>query len=286
MIERHIAILLDRDPFFRQYWEELTPPARQQRLDVTRRLEEIHPDADEVAHAEYAWSSEKMRRYLSCIPQRDPDFERRPKAWLDLIQEQETMHRVHDRARNELEAFRAAAGAPATRLYGGLKPIASLDTSFEQPKPHWAARRNRRDAWDAVRFRIVCEDVIALRTTCMQMLQYFIDDVVKCRNYYTAGIGINDLYRAVHFELAIERGCVVEVQILTELRDWIGFLDYSFTFKKKLHFLDQAHEEWLAALAARATIADARRLRDAEVLMPEVTVQRFARWREPPAEVT
>jgi hypothetical protein len=114
----------------------------------------------------------------------------------------------------------------------------------------------------------------------MQMLQYFIDDVVKCRNYYTAGIGINDLYRAVHFELAIERGCVVEVQILTELRDWIGFLDYSFTFKKKLQFLDHAHEEWLATLAARATIADARRIRDAEVLMPEVTAQRFARWRE------
>ena len=280
MIERHIAVLLEHDPFFRQYWEALTAEARQHRLDATRMLEDIHPDDEEMAHAEYAWSSEKMRRYLSCVPQRDPDFERRPKQWLDLVDEPETMQRVHDRARSELEAFRAASGAPSTRLYGGLKPIASLDASFEQPKPHWAARRNLRDAWDAVRFRLVCEDVIALRTSCMQILQYFIDDVVKSRNYYTAGIGINDLYRAVHFELAIERGCVVEVQVLTELRDWIGFLDYSFTFKKRLHFLDHAHEEWLAALAARATIADARRNRDADVLMPKETALRFERWRQ------
>lgn len=279
MIERHIATLLENDSFFRDYWERLTPTVRQERLDTTSNLESIHYDSDEAAHAEYAWASEKLRRYMSCIPQRDPDYERRPKEWLDLIEQRDTMKRVHDRARSELEAFRNAASTPTMRLYGGLKPIESLNASFEQPKPNWASRRSRRDAWDAVRFRLVCEDVVALRTTCVQVLQYFIDDVVKCRNYYTAGLGINDLYRAVHFELAIERGCLVEVQVLTELRDWIGFLDYSFTFKKRLRFVDHAHEEWMTGLAARATIADARRIPERDVLMPEETLRRFAQWR-------
>lgn len=282
MIDRHLAILLDRDPFFVHYWEKLTPPARHQRLEDTRRLEEIHRDSDQAAQSEYAWSSEKMRRYLSCIPQRDPDFERRPKEWLDLIEQTAEMDRVRERALREMESFRAAATGPPARLYGGLKPMESFDDSFERPKPHWASQRHRRDTWDAVRFRLVCEDAVALRSTCIQMLQYFIDDIVKCRNYYTAGIGINDLYRAVHFELAIDHRCFFEVQVLTELRDWIGFLDYSFTFKKRLSFLDHAHEEWLTGLAARATIADARRIPETDVLMPEETAQRFARWRQAP----
>ena len=123
---------------------------------------------------------------------------------------------------------------------------------------------------------MVCQNLVLLRYVCIQLWQYFLDDIVKCRNYYLANAtsGTTELYRAVHFELEIEPNRWIELQVLTELRDWIGFLDHSFTFKKRLRFLNREHEQWLTNLSANANIADARAVDDNSVMMPLNVIKR------------
>jgi hypothetical protein len=276
MIEEHISLLLRTDVFFKAYWEALTPLMREDRLALTRETEAICGGLGESILAEHAWASEKVRRYLSCVPQEDFEYDRRPKDWFEFLGDEADKARLCNLTIHRLTAFLdGSAGRGKIRLYGGVKPLASLDASFVHPKSDRAQTRRLRDTWDAVRFRMVCANLVILRTACVEIWQYFIDEIVRCRNYFVSpgnqvGAG---LYRAVHFELQVVPNRWVELQVITELRDWIGFLDYSFSFKKSVGFLSREHEEWLLDLTMRANVADARGIPDTDVRTPleEVT---------------
>jgi hypothetical protein len=144
------------------------------------------------------------------------------------------------------------------RLYGGIKPLESLDRKLGERKTGPRARQNLRDTWDVVRFRIVTENVPVLRKVAMALWQYFIDDVVRCRNYFLQPLEESDrvAYRAVHFQLEIERQRWVEVQVLTEARDLAGHLDYAVLFKRLLPPLSSEHEKWLRQFGYKVNIFD------------------------------
>lgn len=63
-------------------------------------------------------------------------------------------------------------------------------------------------------------------------------------------------------------GALDRIPGLSEVRDWIGFLDRAFSLKKRLVFLNRKHEEWLAGLSMKANKADARSIPDAQVKIP------------------
>ena len=277
MINQHISVLIHSDSFFNAYWEALTPDEREKRLDLTRKVESIWPGSEASARTEYKWASEKARRYFSCVPQKEFEYSRRPRDWMNFVAKGVEKERLYEFSLQEIKTFLSnSRGAGGCRVYGGVKPLASLDAGLEHPKVDSVHRRGLRDAWDAVRFRIVCSDMIVVRVVCVEMWQHYIDEIIGCRNYYvTAGGAGSDLYRAVHFELEIVPGRWIEIQVLTEPRDWVGFLDHSFLFKKRLRFMSREHENWLVGFSLRANVMDARVLPDADVSIPPEILRRY-----------
>lgn len=277
MINQHMAVLIHADSFFNAYWEALTPEERQKRLDLTQKCESLWPDSETSARAEYKWGSEKVRRYFSCVPQKEFEYSRRPPDWMDFVANGVEKERLYQFGLQKIKSFLSSSrGAIGCRVYGGVKSLASLDAGLNHPKVDSGRRRGLRDAWDAVRFRIVCSDIIMARVVCVEIWQHYIDEIVACRNYYvTANGSTSDLYRAVHFELEIALGRWIEIQVLTELRDWVGFLDHSFLFKKRLRFMSREHESWLVGFSLRANVMDARVIPNADVSIPPEILERY-----------
>jgi hypothetical protein len=82
--------------------------------------------------------------------------------------------------------------------------------------------------------------------------------VVRRRNYYLRPHeGSGDPYRAVHFELQDEENWLVEVQVMTALREAVGLIDHSLVHKRSTAFLEARHERWLKDLSYAANILDA-----------------------------
>jgi hypothetical protein len=50
---------------------------------------------------------------------------------------------------------------------------------------------------------------------------------------------------------------MVELQLLTQAREVISYLDYALLFKKLTSFRTQEHERWLRNLRLKANIFDA-----------------------------
>jgi len=128
---------------------------------------------------------------------------RRPDRWLDFLSDEHEKRRLYELDLEKLTTFlKDSSLGNNARIYGGVKSAASMDANFANPKSHWAELRRLRDT---VRFRIVCSDLKTVRVACVETWQHFLDQIIRCRNYYlTAGGGPEaDLYRAVHFELEI-----------------------------------------------------------------------------------
>ncbi len=163
MINQHIALLLRSDSFFNRYWGALTPDEQEDRLELTRRVESLWVGSEASARREHEWASEKSRRYFSCVPEKEFDYSRRPRDWIEFVGKEVDKKRLYELGLERIKSFLNSPGTvDAYRVYGGVKSLASLDAGLEQPKVDGAHRRGLRDVWDAVRFRIVCPNIIAV----------------------------------------------------------------------------------------------------------------------------
>ncbi len=275
MIDQHIALLLRSDPIFKAYWTALKSEDQEERLRVTREVELQCGELEEPVTAGHEWASEKMRRYLSCVPEMDRDYARFPQAWLEFVRDEAAKVHLRGVIVEVFSRFLLNSSARGrTRLYGDVKPSTFPKKNFEDPEAGTTLLQ-LRSIWDAVRCRIVCSDLMTLRTVCIEIWQYFIEKIVRCRNYYTRIGPRSILYKAVHFELEIESNRWIELQVVTELREWVGFLDHAFVYKKSLSFVDREHEEWLTSFSAKANIVDARKILDTDVKIPLSVLERF-----------
>ena len=169
--------------------------------------------------------------------------------WLAQSLDARMLLRTHRAAQARLDRFLMSCPIYGTRLYGGLKSREAIQRSIR------ACRSGVPDLWDAVRFRIVAPDLGGLLVICRSLLEKF--DVDRVRNYYTRPRqGVDDPYRAIHFEIRSAQVLFVEVQVMTALRDAVGVIDHALVHKRAAPFLNVEHRRWLLELSYAANVLD------------------------------
>jgi ppGpp synthetase/RelA/SpoT-type nucleotidyltranferase len=259
VFDDHLNYVVQQDKVFQYYWGKLDSLQQDKLRQLGLAIDRLAtPDWGDLS-ARHSAACERLRRYLSSVPEKDMDYSRRPKDWQEFIIDDALKQDLYRSSETALLEFLADYGTlGAARLYGGVKPLESLDRKLGERKTGTRARRNLRDTWDVVRFRIVTENVPVLRDIAMALWQYFIDDIVRSRNYYLQPLADSgrEAYRAIHFELEIERQRWVEVQVMTEARDLTGHLDHAMLFKRLLLPLSAEHENWLRQFVYKVNIFD------------------------------
>lgn len=262
-LRRHLVVLEQGDNHFCEFWQRLGEENKRLFRLLCREIENVSQSSEQEVALLHERASDLTRRYLSCIPQKDLDYGRRPRDWIDFVASEEEKNSLwiatEARLKRFLEPYERTGKA---RLYGGVKPLASLDEKLGETKSGWAARRNLRDTWDAVRCRLVAADLATLRQIGIEIWQYYIDGIIKCSNFYSYSQDGPETgsYRAIHFLIEIEERRWIEAQVLTEARDLVGYLDHAFLFKRRLQFYNREHEDWLRGLTVKANIFDASRI--------------------------
>jgi hypothetical protein len=200
-------------------------------------------------------------RYFVHVQEREIEYSRVRPDWYEFTLNEKAVKLLYDDALKRLQIFadQHLVGPPV--LYGGVKPQTSIHEKLIRKFDGVKDQRIRPevvDTWDVVRFRLVLPDLSTVRAASMIFWEVFFDDVMRCRNYYYRPRvnGEGDAYRAIHFELLDVRGRVIEVQMISRLREVISLFDHSFVFKRRFPFLSLTHERWLRSRSLMANILD------------------------------
>jgi Region found in RelA / SpoT proteins len=184
-----------------------------------------------------------------------PDFDFRitPRIaeWMTFARSPRRVSILHCHA--NLQLRRVVSDLGAFTWYGGVKSADDVEARIRA----WSRKHPLPDLWDVVRYRIVCDDINQLVSATRQLLTYFGDQVVRCRNYYVhPRNGTDDAYRAIHLELQYESEELVEIQLLTSNREAVGQIDHSMVLKKRVPPLGFWHVIWVRHLSWVANIMD------------------------------
>src|ERR1700676_5210474 len=88
-LRSHLALLEQGDPFFRAYWSLLDDQGKRRFCLLCNEVESSARGDDYERLILYDRASDLARRYLSCIPQKDLDYSRRPPDWLEFVANEE-----------------------------------------------------------------------------------------------------------------------------------------------------------------------------------------------------
>jgi hypothetical protein len=253
-LEQHLRIL-KTDRFFVPFWDALTPGSR---VRIQTLWETIDSQTISPNDHRYSLFLESTRRWFLRVQEREFQYSKVPVDWLRVIRDPTAKTDLYDRSIERLKGFVALTDIRGTEVYGGIKPESSLDRKLSETGSGNPVQVNALDVWDAVRFRIVTEDLDSLLEMAIKFWETFFDHMLRCRNYYfrpRVNDG-DDAYRAIHCEVADDQGRIVEVQMMTQCREAVGLLDHPFLFKKTLSFVDFDHAQWLIEFSKKANIHD------------------------------
>ena len=252
----HIDFMAAQDAQFASDWHGMGPSGRSNFLLTLRKVEQTrtrHGSSDELrrSHARRAGSASAALSTVTNMEfQREPD----PDEWIQSARDQAGADRACRTWHRRLSAFARREGPKCQRLYGGTKPLESLNRKIHE----YSEGMTSLDLWDSVRFRIVAGSLKDLAALAQGFDTGFASDIIRRRNYYvTPRSGDLDPYRAIHFELAAEGNDYVEVQLLTAVRDAVGHLDHGIRLEKGLDFVCEEHQVWMTQFLLAANILDA-----------------------------
>lgn len=268
-LQKHIRFLLEKDKRFSALWQSMGYTKKKHIISLATVIENVSALEFKEIPNQHQYAADRLRRLLSCVPQLDMEYGKIPNDWSEFISNDSQKRIVYEKSITVLSRFLCENNfCGKTRIYGGIKPVSSLDRKLGEVKGGPRARKNRRDTWDAVRFRIVTKDVATLKDVAVAIWQYYLDDILRCRNYYMRNFSeLNtEPYRAIHFEIEIERQRMVELQILTEARDLVGHFDHAPFFKRLVECPSEEHALWLKRLSFNANCYD-------ETLIPSDAVR-------------
>lgn len=256
-LDRLLEVLLAGDPYFASYWQGLDRKGKRDTQQLLAEVERMGPaDADDLltAHTE---ASSLLRHYFACVPHKDMDYGRRPRDWSAFAADAQAQLLVFETSQAILQTFcRCLPLRPRPRLYGSIKPLSSLDRKVAQPAGA-AGPRRLLDTWDIVRFRLVADGLPGVKATASALWECFLDNIVRCTNFYLSPPRTDHWYRAIHFEIEIQAHRWIEVQVLSRTRDVLGRLDYAPLFKKSVVLPDAVMLDWLVAMSLRGNLRDA-----------------------------
>lgn len=259
-LDKHVRLLLERDENFQWYWSALAAREQEGLLFLANEIDNCACREQNII-AGHVQVSRELARYMVRIQEMAFDYSRIPRDWLDFVRSDSEKTHVFEHAEGRLQRFVDSEKLRSSvRLYGGVKPEASIVRRMVSPKTGDQFRKQLLDTWDIVRFRIVAADVLTARHVAMRIWEYFFDEVVRCRNYYyrPKDDDHQDPYRGLHFELELVERRIVEVQVLTKIRELVSLFDHAPIFKKSLQLPSADHQAWLFFFSRKANLLDAQ----------------------------
>jgi hypothetical protein len=262
-IPDHFDLLLSTDRYFRQYWEHLGQGGQDELIRLLSSIEQLPVNGAELL-AEHLRISRLFARYMVRVQDVPFDYMRLSADWPDIACDEREKLLLFTLASERLDQFLIDVGLhTAIRLYGSIKSTEALTRRMMAPKTEDQFRRALLDTWDVVRFRMIAADLSALRQLALTVWEELYEAVIRCRNYYfrPKDDDHGEPYRGVHFELELQAGRVVEVQLLTRAREMIGWLDHGPLFKRAITLPSPEHEAWMWALSRKANVYEHKLLK-------------------------
>jgi hypothetical protein len=271
ILNAHVERVVREDRYFEHFWRRASEIRR---ADYRRTWEEIEGAdfaGDDHLIRQCLESFDAAKRYFVRIQEREFLYHRIRDDWALFVRDANAKERLFQETLIRLEALVKLAGLHDVALiYGNIKDDASLDRKLRSEKTGTTLQANIMDLWDVVRFRIVVPDLGYLMQLSLCAWEKYFDQVLRCRNYYYRARNGDpkDPYRAIHFELANDRGHVIELQLMTKRREAVSLLDHAALFKGTLESFGEADEKWLREFSAKGNVLDAREWFGGEMRCP------------------
>lgn len=255
MIVIHIEYVTRLDFTFSTFWNQLDEPSQLVFLNRANGIEEAFQGPRDALLEAHKEAGHVTCQFLFGVREAERDYARRPIDWVDFVGDESAKKQLDAHMSAELESF---VRDKPWYFYGGVKPLTSLDRKVKRQNERTGVDGTFRDMWDVVRFRIVVPTICELRSAAIAVWSKWSYGVVRCRNYYMHPKfnDYNDPYRAIHFEIEILAGRWVELQLLTEIRNTVGHLDFDMLFRKTIEPLSPEHLEWLWEFSLKSNIRD------------------------------
>jgi hypothetical protein len=260
MLNAHIERVGHEDPFFRTFWGGASDDRQLEYRRTWERIETAIGFGGERLQQAHLRSFDLSKRFFVRVQEREFLYDRVPDDWAAFARNLAAKQALYAEGLIRLEALVELLGMSNVALvYGNIKEDRSLDMKLNREGTGSAIQTNVIDLWDIVRFRIVVPDLNSLLLLSVRFWEKFFDQVLRCRNYYFRPRNghAGDPYRAVHFELANNRNHMIEVQLMTKLREAVALLDHAALFKGTLQSFTANDERWLREFSMKANILDA-----------------------------
>ena len=257
MLQELFDLLIHNDPNFQEYWKFRSLASQKKFLTLGREIESIDlKDRYSLKYINYVHN--KLSQYMVRIQDAPFDYSRIPVDWIDVVRDKEAKLELYKTAKSKIDRFfQSHCTDERVELYGGIKSEESLTRKLTRPKQtNDQFRTMLLDTWDVVRFRIVAPNISVLRDIALNMWEQHYLRVLRCRNYYFHPKDHNQMnpYRAIHFELEIYSGRIIEVQLMTKSRELVCLLDHAPMFKKSLGVFTLSQLEWLTNISLKSNV--------------------------------
>jgi hypothetical protein len=280
--DQHIEYLLRVDQFFIHFWDRLDSAGRSAFFNLHRTVEAVSVDDWQSILDRHRAASERTKRFFLPIQEKDFAYPHVAPDWSAFVRNAKAKNSLYEYSLNMLQAFISRGGFQClVVVYGGIKSDASIDRKLGFEREGTSLQQKTTDLWDVVRFRVVTTDLLTLREVGLRLWETFFEKLMRCRNYYYRPKHNyeDDPYRAVHFELEPVPGRMIEIQLISRVREAMSMMDHSLYFKRDNPFLSKEHEDWLLRHMWKANILDAYSLGE-YTWVPEDRI----RWEEPSLE--
>ena len=256
MLQDFIDLLIENDSNFQGYWKLRSEESLEKFFSLGREIESVAL-RDRVNPNYLRDALEKLSQYMVRIQDTPFDYSRIAIDWIEVVRDDEAKKELYEFANSEIIHFcRSHCTDDRIKLYGGIKSEESLTRRLTRPKTEDQFRKVLLDTWDVVRFRIVAPNIMVLRDVALHMWEDYYSQVLRCRNYYFHPKDHNqmDPYRAIHFELEISPGRIIEIQLMSKSRELVCLLDHAPMFKKTLDVFTIPQLEWLTDISLKSNI--------------------------------
>lgn len=267
MIEAMISFLVEEDSFFLRFWSKLNET---QKLGFVKQNQIIQNKVKEQSSYlldKHAFVHNYLKRYLVQIQTKDFEYSRVPEDWNKFTNNSKEKNEFYEFSLLELKNFlERFFPSEKIELYGGVKSQSSIMQKKTRNEKSSSPRFIEYLVLDLVRLRIVAKDLTMLRDLGIRIWQFYYDQVVECRNFYIwpkLGV-VNSPYRAIHFNLELSPGRLVEIQVMTQTREMVSYLDYYLVFKNQKPENSNQFKDWISQHSLKANIYEYTKLLNEE----------------------
>jgi ppGpp synthetase/RelA/SpoT-type nucleotidyltranferase len=260
-IDLFVEELLEKDPHFCEFWESKSFIEQNEYNNLWSKLLVDTKKTDEKLQKSCLVIQNYLSRIFSLIQEKTFEYQRVPADWPLTANNRVYLQKIYKRNLRALNLkLEKLEVDKNVSIYGGVKSEESLNRKLFEEHQGTSIQQNVLDIWDLVRFRICVNDLKDLLRVGLAFWNGNFENLIRCRNYYFIPRSSNpfDSYRALHFELIDDHGCIFEVQVMTKWREAVSLLDHAPKFKRNNGNFSSEVIAWLDKLSMAANIYEWR----------------------------